>query len=737
MVGVMALAMFFVVARPVETSVLDNVTKDMALAGRDFDNWLSAKTSMLQSFRHVILRFKDDPATLRLLLRDGTEVDDDIPWIYYGTAGRDPRRYEIVGEGHIQSGAGFYIDGSGWTPDSGFDWIDRPWYQQSLYNDNPVIGAPYMDEGTGAIVVSISLACRSPEGNLVGVLAADVYLSRLTDIVSLRRFTPNSQTYIINKDGTFITKDGINSVGTYTAGASLFEQGSPAEGLYRTMTRSDHASGLLPAKRLYYAAARIPKTSWFIVSMGPIDDVASLVYDFYNALFLICGLVLLFGLILALFEARSIVKPIKALKKGAIALAAGDLSFRVDIDRNDEFGELAAFFNNVAQNLHNDMEHIEEQRAQIERYSQTLEKKVAERTLELNEANTRLRMRNDQMEEEVQMAAAVQRKIIPTEAELPATPALSFGARYQAMANVGGDLYDVIDLGRGRFAFVIGDVSGHGVPAALIAAMAKVSFRSHSRYERNPNEILADVNEEMCLLIGDDTYFLSAFLAILDIHDGVIRYSNAGHHPALLRHSDSRVEELDIPDGQLIGIAENFSCSFGTSIMQKDDRLVLYTDGLIEARSAAGVFYESGRLVEFLMRRGAEVPKAFAGELLDDVTRFSSGMLQSDDRALLVIGYNTAGQDDACCFSGPAGEVLDEACRLDREGFVKDAAALLETLRKRRPEDPVVMNALALLRLKIGDRAGAERLLRTAVSLAPNVPEYLIHLNEILNPKSD
>ncbi len=737
MVGTMAFAMFFVVAKPVESSVLANVTKDMAIAGRDFDNWLSAKISTLQTLRHMVLRFKDDPKTMQLLLADATGADVDIPWIYYGTASRTGASHKAINPGHVQSGAGFYIDGSGWSPDSPFDWTTRPWFLQSLYNDDPVISAPYIDEGTGSMVLSISLACRDEAGSLSGVLAADVYLSRLSAIVSMRRFTPNSQTYLINKDGTFITKGVENSIYGYFASGSLFEKGSPVEKFHNVMTKSDHASGLLPAKSLYYAAAGIPNTAWFIVSIGPIGDVAGLIYDFYNALFLICGLVLLIGVILAVFEAQSIVKPIKALKKGAIALAGGELSYRVEIARNDEFGELASFFNNVAQNLHNDMEHIEEQRAQIERYSQSLEIKVARRTLALNEAYTRLRMRNEQMEEEVQMAAAVQRKIIPTEAELPSHPALSFGARYQAMANVGGDLYDVMDLGGGRYAFMIGDVSGHGIPAALIAAMAKVSFRSHSRSDRDPNDILADVNEEMCLLIGEDTYFLSAFLAILDIHDGIVRYSNAGHHPALLRHIDSRVEELDIPDGQLIGIAENFSCSCGTARMQRGDRLVLYTDGLIEARSENGVFYGSQRLLSFLEDHGAENPRSFAGALLDDLSAFCIGMKQSDDRALLVIGFNAEGQDGACSFSGPSSEVLDEACRLDRDGLVKDAAVLLEALRKRRPEDPVVMNALALIRLKIGDNAGAERLLRTAVSLSPNVPEYRTHLDEILQTKLD
>lgn len=726
-----ALTIFFTIARSVETAVLGNITRDMTIIGRDFDNWLAVKTGRLEILRAAVLRFRDEPALLQAVLSDAVAVDDDTPFVYFADGDRS-QPYEAVAPGIARFGNGYFIDGSGWIAEEDYNWQDRPWYLPAVMANRPVVSVPYVDQGTGQLVVTLSLACRDADGRLVGVLAADMYLSRINSIIAMRSFSSDSGIWLVDSTGHFVTF-GEESNETPFGQASLYATDSPLMVLGPLLRSNDTTSGLLRDLDLYYASAKIPHTGWMIVSIGPISAVAGLVTEFYRTLFMICLAAMVLAIILAIIEARHLAKPVKALKKGALALASGDLSYRVQISNDDEFGELARFFNRLAESLDRDRIRMEEQRAEIERYSQTLEVKVAERTQALHEANSMLRLRNDQIEEEVQMAAAVQRKIIPTEAELPSTPCLSFGARYQAMANVGGDLYDVIDLGEQTYAFIIGDVSGHGIPAALIAAMAKVSFRSHSTLGRQPNQILSAVNEEMCQLIGDETYFLSAFIALLDVKDGNLRFANAGHHPALLRHPGGTVEELDIPDGQLIGIAEDFQCSCGVATMQVSDRLVLYTDGIIEARSRNGDYYDISRLQKLLADYGDSRPSALVGSILEEVSLFSSGMQQSDDRAILVIGLNALQGPDYCPICVDAESTIVEASRLEGLGKLSEAASLLEQLRRKRPEDTAVMNVLASLRLKLGDVAGAVRLLRTAVALRPESAEYSEQLRTALS----
>lgn len=721
-VVLVALSMYLTVAGSVESAVLGNVTRDMALAARDFEIWLSGKIGTLQTLRHAALEFRDRPELLRDLLVAATEADVDIPWIYFGGAPeRTPGAFRVLGPGLVARGDSYYVDGSGWTPGPDYEWERRPWFIQSAVYPDPVVSAPYADDGTGETVVSISLACKDETGALVGVLAADVRLSRLTTVVSMRRFTQHSRTYLVDEEGFFITREERISDAPLIASLNAFSPGSPLAGMRAELNSVERNSGLLLDKGLYYAASRVPRTHWLILSLGPVADVAAPVFRFYRALALISLLAFVAAVLFAVFESRSLSRPVQALKAGAMALASGDYAYRVHIETGDEFAELAAFFNGVSANLKSDLDRMENQKAQIELYSQTLERTVQDRTRELAEANSLLRMRNDQMEEEVQMAAAVQRKIVPTEEELPRAPGLSFGARYQAMANVGGDLYDVVEIGSRRYAITIGDVSGHGIPAALIAAMAKASFRAHAVPGDDPADILAKVNAELCELIGEETYFVSAFLAILDSGDGTLTYANAGHPPAMLRRTDGKVEELDVTEGQLLGISENFPRASGCTRMLPGDRLLLYTDGIVEARSPGGDFYDSVRLSAFVSEHGGGTPVSLAGSVIEEVLAFCAGARQSDDRAVLVVGLDGLREDRSAADGESASETLEA----------------LEDLRRRKPDDHRVMSALAAVRLKLGDVAGAERLLRNAVLLCPASDEYAQALARVLASKDE
>lgn len=726
-----AVSMYITVAASVENAVLGNITRDMALAARDFEIWLSAKTGTLETLRHAALLLANDPVGLQALLASATESDPDVPWIYFGTVSRSGQNV-VLANGVVKSGIGYYADGSGWTPGKDYDWTRSPWFNQSRVYPNIVISSPHTDDATGEKVVSISLACRQKDGTLFGVIGADVRLSRLTTVVSMRRFTPNSRSFLVNRDGFFVTGEERISEESIIPGPNVFSENSPLAGMKISMNAYERTSGFLLKERLFYASSRVPRTNWLIIAAGPIADVAEPVFRFYRTLLIISGVAMLAAMGFAILESRFLSKPIEKLKQGAIALAAGDFAHRVLIETKDEFGELSEFFNHVAVSLKNDMDRINEQRDEIERYSQTLEKKVFERTMDLKEVNRLLRIRNDQMEEEVQMAAAVQRKIIPTEAELPKVQGLSLGARYLAMANVGGDLYDVLDHGGGRFVFIIGDVSGHGIPAALIAAMAKVSFRAHATPGRSPAEVMADANRDLCDLIGGETYFVSAFLAILDSSTGKLSFTNAGHPPAYLRRADGQIMELAVQDSQLLGIAEDFICSSNSTIMEKGDRLFMYTDGIIEARSPDGKFYDSPRLTEFFSMHGGSDPAHFAGTLLDDVQTFCDGASQSDDRAILVVGFDGATETSSYT---DTNDSFEGASAMLSKGQTEEAALILENLRKRRPEDPRIMNILALVRLKLGDSAGAERLLRTATCMVPDSMEYAKNLADLVSTK--
>lgn len=289
---------------------------------------------------------------------------------------------------------------------------------------------------------------------------------------------------------------------------------------------------------------------------------------------------------------------------------------------------------------------------QLEDYSKNLEKKVEERTYELNEANKELNVTNNElskknkiMERELEMAKRVQEGIIPTEEEFPKRNELKMAAHYSAMESVGGDLYDIIRIGRNSYGFLMADVSGHGVPSALITTMAKVSFTSNSGYGIASGDIFKAVNTEMFNFIGDLEYYLTAYYCIIDLETGVLQYSNAGHHPAVLYRAETKsIEQLDT-SGFLVGAFDGVDYESKSIELKNGDRILLFTDGIIEARNRNGEFYEYERFMDYVNKNSHLSPKEFITNLVADVETFCDGEPPDDDRTILYFEFVSNNND--------------------------------------------------------------------------------------------
>jgi predicted ATPase/serine phosphatase RsbU (regulator of sigma subunit)/tRNA A-37 threonylcarbamoyl transferase component Bud32 len=276
---------------------------------------------------------------------------------------------------------------------------------------------------------------------------------------------------------------------------------------------------------------------------------------------------------------------------------------------------------------------------QLEDYSKNLEKKVEERTKELNKSNRELSLKDRVMQKELKMAKRVQEAIIPEESNFPSTSKLRIASHYSAMEEVGGDLYDIMKIDDAHYGMLISDVSGHGVPAALITTMAKVSFTSHIKPDIPPNITLDMVNEEIYQFIGDLAYFLTAYYCIINIDTGELSFSNSGHHPAILYRCDTgKTERLDT-EGYLIGALDKTKNGVASVRMNKGDRLLLFTDGIIESRNKEGKFYTYHRLMDYIYKNSHLPPKEFVNGLVRNLEEFTEGEDPEDDRTILYVEY--------------------------------------------------------------------------------------------------
>lgn len=293
---------------------------------------------------------------------------------------------------------------------------------------------------------------------------------------------------------------------------------------------------------------------------------------------------------------------------------------------------------------------LNEQTMTVGQMEQELKKKSAQLeklNKKLNQVNRKLKDRNEELREELEMARRVQENIIPDEKRLTNIKELSFGSKYSSMEAIGGDLYDIIKVRDEGYGFLIADVSGHGVPAALITTMAKVAFTTHAQFCMTTDDVCQNVNKDLVELIGDLTYFLTAYYSFLNLKTGHLQYTNAGHHPAILyRKQTHEIHELKT-EGTILG-AFQMEIKFGRGdiVLEKGDRVLFITDGIIEAKNKNDELFGYDRLLEYIKDNSHLSPKEFVSTLIDDVNTFCNGQMQDDDRAILYFEYNPDYEED-------------------------------------------------------------------------------------------
>ncbi len=262
--------------------------------------------------------------------------------------------------------------------------------------------------------------------------------------------------------------------------------------------------------------------------------------------------------------------------------------------------------------------------------------------LRLNREISERKAAEDRLLRDLQLARKVQESIIPTHDRLPASKELSFGSFYLALESVGGDLYDALPVGDHRYAFLIADVSGHGVPAALLTTMAKAIFaKAVADHPDHPEEVCRAINRDMYSFIGDLRHYLTAYYCLLDVQSGKLEYCNAGHHPALLyRPGESGLRELDTENSFFIGVEPDFVFERGSISLKSGDRLLLFTDGMIEGRNHSGEIYGPERFEKFIIENGGLGAGGLVRALIEDLEGFLGGTTPEDDRAILCIDYS-------------------------------------------------------------------------------------------------
>lgn len=268
---------------------------------------------------------------------------------------------------------------------------------------------------------------------------------------------------------------------------------------------------------------------------------------------------------------------------------------------------------------------------------QALDTKTAEETYyystRFEEALNSAKSELSSVQKDLMIAADIQLRMLPSKHALKTiSPSLDCYALMVPCKDIGGDLYDLIQLDSEQFCIVVGDVSGKGVPASLMMATCITLVRAYCETYRSPSKILEKVNAK--LLQGNEVecMFTTLFLAIINCKKHTLTYCNAGHNTSLIHKRDGSLLELDEIHGPALGVIEDPGYLESSVALEPDDRLFLYTDGANESFNSEGQLYGYERLCSFVKKTNhATTSRRFLTSLLLDLNLFAGTENAHDD----------------------------------------------------------------------------------------------------------
>jgi sigma-B regulation protein RsbU (phosphoserine phosphatase) len=249
------------------------------------------------------------------------------------------------------------------------------------------------------------------------------------------------------------------------------------------------------------------------------------------------------------------------------------------------------------------------------------------------------------IESELAVAREIQSSILPS--GVPEMGSLRISAAYCPMTAVAGDFYEFVPVDQNRFGLLVADVSGHGVPAALVAAMIKVAMQSVVYYASEPREVLRGLSR---ILSGQlRGQLISAAYLWLDTESGKALYSAAGH-PPLLRWRKGTLERIE-SNGLLMGVMRDADYPVCEVPFEPGDRFLLYTDGVVEPENAAGQAFGDHKLEQVIRENQSRSPAELSDQLLLEIRRWQpASVTQQDDITLIIL-------DIAQRLNGDAGHI--------------------------------------------------------------------------------
>lgn len=495
------------------------------------------------------------------------------------------------------------------------------WYQIPKETGKPSWSEPYFDDGGGNIpMVTYSVPFfqeQKRDNRFIGVITADISLQWLEKMLSSIDIYQTGYAFILSPNGTFVThpeKDWIMNETIFSIAEAHSDQAlrqigkqmiNGESGFIRFSEGDKGEDGFL-----FFAP--IKDSGWSLGIFYPENELMADLHTLNRQMLLLAagGMILL--ALVVLLVTRTITRPLSALTGAARQMATGNLQIIVPSQQcGGEVGVLANSFEHMKNSLNVHIQGLLETTAAKER-----------------------------MESELSIARDIQMGLLPKIfPPFPDVPEFDLFAFLQPAREVGGDLYDFYRIDEERVCFVLGDVSGKGVPASLFMAVTMTLIKMTAAKGFSPDRILQEVNDQLSR-DNSSSMFVTLFCGILNTGSGEIWYANGGHNPPVLLRNTEKSSFLPGTDGILLGAMEDCTFTMKRLVLAPGESLLLYSDGVTEAMDEQENLYSDERLLEFLDDLGNRPPRETVEAVMGSVLSFAGKAPQADDITLMMIRYS-------------------------------------------------------------------------------------------------